>query len=63
MTLDVQFSESNQSFDVNFGEIYKVGVESDERYVKTVNHIAPDDNGNVDVISDIKIAELMSALQ
>lgn len=31
--------------------------------VKSVNGIRPDENGNVDVISDVKIAELISALQ
>lgn len=39
------------------------GIAVDGQYVKTVNNIAPDENGNVDVISDLKIAELFSALQ
>lgn len=31
--------------------------------IKTVNNISPDENGNIEVFSQVKIAELMTALQ
>lgn len=46
-----------------FNPVLVKGVVAEGHFVKTVNNIAPDENGNVDVISDLKIAELFSALQ
>jgi hypothetical protein len=48
-----------QEISVNVGET----IVGNPDVVKSVNGIKPDENGNVDVISDVKIAELISALQ
>lgn len=63
MRMDVTFSESDQSFVPGFDEIQNV---SGGGYVKSVNGIEPDEDGNVlleGAMSDVEVSELIAVLQ
>lgn len=57
MILEAEFVEKTEAFQAEFGEVMVVGSGLDRNCVKTVNGIAPDKNGNVDVeVADEQIA-------
>ena len=55
MILDVDFKEQAEELQADFGEVSVVsGGNADGDFVKTVNGIAPDENGNVYVPTPVK---------